>query len=508
MIKKVIISFIAIVFTYVAVTNLYTNKVVIHLGIFVGNWELPNGNDYKVIDDAIARFEKLHPNVEIEYESGILKSDYSLWLANKIVNGEEPDVFMIVDEDFNTLSSLGVLKDLTEEIENDKNFNKDDYYESTLKAGQYEHKQYALPYESNPMLMFVNKTLLEKENIPIPENDWTLDDFYNICQQVTKDTNGDGAIDQYGCYNFSWLNSMYSHGIRLFDEDGKECFIDQDEAKEAVIFVEKLNKLNQEHIITKEEFNTGKVAFAPMSFAQYRTYKPYPWRVKKFSDFEWDCIKMPLISSNDKGSEISSLLMGISSRSKNADIAWEFLKMLTYEKETQKDLYKYSQGISSLKSINKSEDIVCLLGKDNKENQINVNLLDEVMNKTLEHSRFKKYNQALNLIDIVFADDEAVRKQWKVYLDKLYVENPTDTELSKIKIEHEKLLETMANALGYKDIITWESIQKPYIPKGMTESILQQQMDQKNQSVVMEEMKNMIKTTKNRNKPTKRTSMK
>ena len=46
---------------------------------------------------------------------------------------------------------------------------------------------------------------------------------------------------------------------------------------------------------------------------------------------------MPLISSNDKGSEISSLLMGISSRSKNADIAWEFLKMLTYEKETQKD---------------------------------------------------------------------------------------------------------------------------------------------------------------------------
>ena len=96
--------------------------------------------------------------------------------------------------------------------------------------------------------------------------------------------------------------------------------------------------------------------------------------------------------------------MGISSRSKNADIAWEFLKMLTYEKETQKDLYKYSQGISSLKSINKSEDIVCLLGKDNKENQINVNLLDEVMNKTLEHSRFKKYNQALNLIDIKIND--------------------------------------------------------------------------------------------------------
>ena len=74
------------------------------------------------------------------------------------------------------------------------------------------------------------------------------------------------------------------------------------------------------------------------------------------------------------------------------------------KKKHKRILYKYSQGISSLKSINKSEDIVCLLGKDNKENQINVNLLDEVMNKTLEHSRFKKYNQALNLIDIKIND--------------------------------------------------------------------------------------------------------
>ena len=67
---------------------------------------------------------------------------------------------------------------------------------------------------------------------------------------------------------------------------------------------------------------------------------------------------MPLISSNDKGSEISSLLMGISSRSKNADIAWEFLKMLTYEKETQKDLYKYSQGISSFKNQSINQKIL------------------------------------------------------------------------------------------------------------------------------------------------------
>lgn len=97
--------------------------------------------------------------------------------------------------------------------------------------------------------------------------------------------------------------------------------------------------------------------------------------------------------------------------------------------------------------------------------------------------------------NIVFSDDKDVRKQWKVCFDKMCVENPTETELSKIKIEREKLLETMAKSLGYKDIITWESIQNPYIPKGMTELMAQQQAYQKNQSVIMEQMKNMMQTS-------------
>lgn len=103
--------------------------------------------------------------------------------------------------------------------------------------------------------------------------------------------------------------------------------------------------------------------------------------------------------------------------------------------------------------------------------------------------------QAMNLIDIVFADDKDVRKQWRVCFDKMCVENPTETELSKIKTEREKLLETMAKSLGYKDIITWESIQNPYIPKGMTDLMEQQQTYQKNQSIIMEQMKNMMQTS-------------
>lgn len=118
--------------------------------------------------------------------------------------------------------------------------------------------------------------------------------------------------------------------------------------------------------------------------------------------------------------------------------------------------------------------------------------------KTLMTSRIFGWTnesvQAMNLIDVVFADDKAVRKQWKICFDKMCVENPTDTDLSKIKLEREKLLEAMAKSLGYKDIITWESIQNPYIPKGMTDLMAQQQAYQNNQSIIMEQLKKMLQT--------------
>lgn len=77
----------------------------------------------------------------------------------------------------------------------------------------------------------------------------------------------------------------------------------------------------------------------------------------------------------------------------------------------------------------------------------------------------------LNVIDLVFADDKLVRAAWKDLFDKYANENPTDTDLQKIRISRDKLIEQMAVSLGYKDKITWETIQNPYVPKGMMEQL-------------------------------------
>lgn len=54
-----------------------TRSVELRLGFMAGSyWDAPNGNCYAVIDMAIERFEREHPNVHVTYTSGILKRDY------------------------------------------------------------------------------------------------------------------------------------------------------------------------------------------------------------------------------------------------------------------------------------------------------------------------------------------------------------------------------------------------------------------------------------------------
>ena len=95
--------------------------------------------------------------------------------------------------------------------------------------------------------------------------------------------------------------------------------------------------------------------------------------------------------------------------------------------------------------------------------------------KTLMTSRIYGWTpdsvNALNIIDIVFSDDEKVRAAWKDLNDKYRVTNLDQQHLKKIENAQYKLLEAMANSLGYKDKITWETIQNPYMPVGMAQQI-------------------------------------
>lgn len=116
--------------------------------------------------------------------------------------------------------------------------------------------------------------------------------------------------------------------------------------------------------------------------------------------------------------------------------------------------------------------------------------------KTLMTSRIYGWTQesvhCLNIIDIVFADDKIVRDAWKDLYDKYCVQNPDAAQLKKIQNAQYKLLETISKSLGYKDKVTWETIQNPYVPDGMIKQWQEQAKSQQAYNTLLNTMANIV----------------
>ena len=371
-----------------------SRETVLTIGVYSGSyWNTPNGNCYEILDEAIALFEESHPGVKVEYVSGIPAGNYSEWLAGRIMMGTEPDLYFVLPEDFDLLVSSGALAQLDERITADPAFDTVVYYEPCLRSGQSDGKQYALPHESVPTIMFVNKTLLEDSGISMPDNDWTWEDFYHICQQITH-------VDsrQYGVYGYSWLDAMYSNGASLFSEDGRSCYLAGEKVMEAIAFSNRLMALNEGYSVSARDFDEGRVAFCPLLYSEYRAYQPYPWRVKKYSAFEWDCVTMPAGASGSNISEIHTMMLGISSRTRHADLSWEFCKLLSIDEDLQRKLYTHSHGISPLPAVAEDPELLQQIHHDIPEGSgFSPEMIHQIMSNAVVVPRFNAYSQAMNM---------------------------------------------------------------------------------------------------------------
>ena len=231
-------------------------------------------------------------------------------------------------------------------------------------------------------MMCVNKDLLEKEGISIPESGWTLEDFYEICKKVTKDINGDGVVDQYGITDYTWQQALVAYGGHLTDKSGIN--VDSSEMHQALSFMSKLDMLSQHYKVTSNDFDEGRVAFYPMSLAQYRTYKPYPYHVSKYSSFSWTCIPMPTANSQVMGTQVKTSLFAMSSNTSQEKLAWEFMLLLSQDKESQQALFEKSQGTSVLPSVVKSQKSRAILQADDFGlDSLTSERLDRMMNRSI-----------------------------------------------------------------------------------------------------------------------------
>ena len=133
----------------------------------------------------------------------------------------------------------------------------------------------------------------------------------------------------------------------------------------------------------------------------YRAYKYYPYRIKKFAQFNWEAIEMPRGPDGRNASELSSVLLAVSHRSQHPEAAWKFLKFLTADPRTQLDILKYSHGWPALKKAASTPQATEQLHKNlpGSEQYIDVKVIDSIIENSVVAPRFKKYDEAMDAAD-------------------------------------------------------------------------------------------------------------
>ncbi len=330
------------------------------IGVFADSyWGVHNGYEHRIPDDAIRLFAKDHPDVRISYETGILKEDYTEWLAGQIMKGEAPDVFFVMPEDFDLLIKMQALEDITDYVDKDEDFNKEIFYRSAYRFGSFDDAQYLLPFECAPELMFANATILKNKGIDLPSLNWNWDNFYYICKRVNDPasglTSGDKRSEIFGTVNYTWKEAFAANGNRLFSPDGRECNFSDTRITTALTFLDELNSLNEGNKENARYFEKGNVAFQPMYYSSYRNYVKNPLRESLYEDFELTFLTMPAGYDGDNTSILDTLCVGMYSKSRHKKEAWEFIKMLTTDETVQSEIFRYSEGLSPCRNITERE---------------------------------------------------------------------------------------------------------------------------------------------------------
>lgn len=373
------------------------NEKTLTIGIYTSSsWNVPNGHQYKVIDYAIRKFKQEHPDIKIKYESGIQQDDYRNWLSEKIIENKTPDLIIVPNRDFNALASEGAFKNLSSFMKKD-DIKQSAFYSSALKAGQYNNQQLALPYEANPTLMVMNKTLLKKFKINTPSYNWTPQKFYQLCHKVTYSNT---KKKYYGVtMNYNWQDAQYAYGAQFFNKNDGSVELTSDRSRRAFTLIENIINDQSTFNVTSQLFDKGRVAFMPLGLAQYRTYTSYPFHITRNNAFLWKCTKMPGVKRT-KATPIETTMFAISSKAKNPKGAWEFMKLLCTNKSVQREVMKTNMGCSVLPAVVNNKQTQKILDKKviNFHN-LTIKKLDLIMKDGVTTPKFKDYNDKSEKLD-------------------------------------------------------------------------------------------------------------
>ena len=91
-----------------------------------------------------------------------------------------------------------MLEPIESRLEDSDAFEQEDFYPQALDAFRFDGKLVCLPQNISSLVVYYNRDLFKRAKVPEPKAGWTWDEMVQKAIKLTRDTNGDGDIDQHG----------------------------------------------------------------------------------------------------------------------------------------------------------------------------------------------------------------------------------------------------------------------------------------------------------------------
>lgn len=281
----------------------------------------------------IPEFERTHPNIKIRLNSSMGDTGYDAKLLTLVAGKISPDIFHVTQQNFPFYAAKDLLMDLNPLIAQDRGFDINDYFEKVLDGLRYQDKLLGLPSDFSTIALVYNKKLFDEAGVPYPDESWDWDTFLKAAKKLTKDTDHDGTIDQFGFVNINaynrWPAWVWANGGDILSKDSKKCLMDDPKSIEGLKFY--VNLSLKEHVAPNATQNLGQ-SFQEMFMAQRAAMiadSRYAYKIfSKGLEFPWDIAHMP---KGPAGRSTTFIWGGncILNTTKHPREAWEFLKFLS-----------------------------------------------------------------------------------------------------------------------------------------------------------------------------------
>lgn len=315
----------------------------------------------------VKKFMERYKNITVDYICTAPGQEYGMKIQAAMASGKLPDVFYVPPENLRAWVDAGKLLKITKYVKASKEINLNNIWPQAISRYMYDGKTigkgdiYALPKDVGPFAFGYNKTMFKKEGIPLPDpkKPYTWNEFVEICKKVTKDTNGDGKLDQWGTdLDVNWTLHMFvwSNGADWLDSTKTKVTIDDPKFIEALQFFADLrNKykvtptaVQGQSISGYQRWLNGQLAFFPVG----------PWDVPVYNKlkFEYDLIPPPVSPKTKKPATwLGSLGFGVASTTKYPQQAVDLAAFLSTDREGQRMAYQMGLQIPNLIDMAKNE---------------------------------------------------------------------------------------------------------------------------------------------------------